>query len=193
MNALKKNSFSLNIWKDSKISCFMQRPSTPLHCLLLMLCNHGNWPKSVGSSGWPVIYRNHRIEYLRISCWHSITCRGSVELLMHAPLLVIWRMILCASPQSVLHSSPFHPLTHSWSHTVWLACTHLLYVWEWLQANSNPRCWSREFRGEVNWSLVLFLQEHVHLKQMKEGVGFTTGCPSLQVVWFELSRLLADS
>lgn len=151
----------------------MQRLSTPLHCLLLMLCNHTNWQKSVCSCGWPSDLVHHRIAHLRISCWHSITCRGSVELLMHVSLLVIWRTILCASPQSVLHSSPFHPLTHSRSHTVWLACTHLLYVWDWLQASWNPRCWSREFRGEVKWSLVLFLQEHVRLKQMKKGVGYT--------------------
>lgn len=105
----------------------------------------------------------------RISCWHSVTCRGRVELLMHVSLLLIWCMILCASLQSFLHISSFHPLTHSWSHTLWLDCTHLLYVCDWLQASSYPRYWSRDFRGEVNWSLLLLLQENEHLKQTKEG------------------------
>lgn len=106
---------------------------------------------------------------------------------MHVSLLVIWRMILCPSPQSVLHSSSFHPLTHSWSHTLWLDCTHLLYVWGWLQANSYPRSWSREFRGEVKWSLVLFLQEHVHLKQMKKEEEFTICALKQAVHHFRLS------
>lgn len=117
-----------------------------------------------------------------------------------------WRMIPCASPQLVLHSSSFQPLTHSWSHTLRLACTHLQYVWGWLQANSCPRSWNRDFRGEVKRSLVLFLQEHVNLKQTRKqkkkmlkkkekespcAPQSTQDCASFRVVWFELSRLLA--
>lgn len=93
----------------------------------------------------------------------------NVQRLMHVSLLVIWRMIFCASPQSFVYIGSFHPLTHSWSHTLWLDCTHLLYVCDWLQANSYPRYWSSEFRGEVKPPLLLFLQEYVHLKQKKEG------------------------
>lgn len=116
----------------------------------------------------------------------------------------VWRMIPCASPQLVLHSSSFLPLTHSWSHTLRLACTHLQYVWGWLQANSCPRSWNRDFRGEVKRSLVLFLQEHVNLKQTRKqkrkkkkekespcAPQSTQDCASFRAVWFELSRLLA--
>lgn len=91
---------------------------------------------------------------------------------MHASLPVIWRMILCASFQSALHSNSFHPLTHSWSHTLWLARTHLLYVWDWLQASSYSCFHNRELKAELKWSLVLFPQEHFLLKPMKKGEEF---------------------
>lgn len=149
---------------------FMSRLSSPPHRLSLMLCNHGNWWQKkekkrkrsvfISSRGRSVIFCASQLrEYLRIAGWRGVTCRGRVELLMHVSLPVIWRMILCASPRPFLAHQLISP-TYSQliAHTLWLNCTHLLYVCDWLQASSYPRCWSREFRGEVKRSLLLFFR-----------------------------------
>lgn len=79
---------------------------------------------------------------------------------------------LCEPPESFLHISSFHPLTHSRSHTLRLDCTHLLYM---CVAGCTPlhthATGKRSSEGEINQSLLLILQEHVHLKQKdKRGV-----------------------
>lgn len=71
--------------------------------------------------------------------------------------------LVCISP-GVLTDQLISP-TYSQLIALWLDCTHLLY--DRLQA-SCPRCWNREFRGEVKQPLLLFLQKHVRPKQ-KEG------------------------
>lgn len=148
---------------------FMSRLSSPPHRLSLMLCNHGNWWQKKEKKRKRSVYFFQRPvcdfcapqlrEYLRIAGWRGVTCRGRVELLMHVSLPVIWRMISCASPRPFLAHQLISP-TYSQliAHTLWLNCTHLLYVCDWLQASSYPRCWSREFRGEVKRSLLLFFR-----------------------------------